>query len=85
MYHIHENGEFKREELPSLKGDAKFDFGTIYDKSNSVFIIGGCHKDLEGKSDAVKTCQKFNIFNQKFEKLPELNQARINPSCFITK
>ena len=45
MYHIHENGEFKREELPSLKGDAKFDFGTIYDKSNSVFIIGGCYKD----------------------------------------
>ena len=67
MFHILSDGEIDEEVLPSLKGDAKFDFTTIYDKSKSIYFIAGCHKDWQGRAVAVKECQRFDINNQKFE------------------
>ena len=50
-----------------------------------MYTIGGCNYYKKDKVKALNTCSRFNVNNQKFEQLAEMNVARINPSCFIYK
>ena len=69
------------EKMPSIRIGrtsfaAHYDFGDRF-----VYVIGGSVKN--GKM--IKNCEKFDILNQKWVEMPELNFERGNPGTFISK
>ena len=55
---------------------AQYDYGDRY-----IYVIGGNGKD----GLTLKHTEKFDIYNERWTKLPDLNVARANPGTFLSK
>ena len=54
-------------------------FAAIYDfEDRFIYVVGG---DTERESTT--ECEKFDVFNLKWYKLPLLNEPRANPGTFV--
>ena len=54
---------------------AHYDYGTRF-----IYIIGG-----NGKSGTtMKDTEKYDVFNERWSKMPDLNVERANPGTFIS-
>lgn len=54
---------------------AHYDFGDRY-----VYILGGSNR----QDKMVRECEKFDVFNQKWIEMPQMNMERGNPGTYIS-
>jgi len=68
------------EKLPPISL-GRTSFAAHYDfEDRFIYIVGGCNN----KDAMITDCEKFDVFNHKWQKMPSMNHPRGNPGTFIT-